>query len=347
QKLKAPKDLFCSVCLCIFQTPVMLQCGHSFCRSCVLQTWAGKLSRKCPLCEQVSAEGPPQVNFSLKSLSESFLETHAEPAAARRDDSPRVIPHDAAAAARCLTTTALTQKSPDTHTHTQLSFIPCLQVSAGTFGLLSRRLLQFRLLISHSSPRRSERSRRSFRRQSRATEMKIREEFEKLGRCLKTEEANRLAALKQEEAQRIRLIQMIMEASRDTFSLSDTVKNMEELVTGGSFITVAELQVFFGKVGIHPPASLGKSHVQIDEAKYVDNLQLRVLKKMLRIIKNNSIGLTLDPNTAQRDLFLSEDNRKARRWTKQKYPAHPDRFEFWAQVMSTEGLTGRRYWETE
>lgn len=76
-------------------------------------------------------------------------------------------------------------------------------------------------------------------RQSRATEMKIREEFEKLGRCLKTEEANRLAALKQEEAQRIRLIQMIMEASRDTFSLSDTVKNMEELVTGGSFITVA------------------------------------------------------------------------------------------------------------
>lgn len=111
RKLKAPKDLFCSVCLCIFQTPVMLQCGHSFCRSCVLQTWAGKLSRKCPLCEQVSAEGPPQVNFSLKSLSESFLETHAEPAAARRDDSPRVIPHDAAAAARCLTTTALTQKS--------------------------------------------------------------------------------------------------------------------------------------------------------------------------------------------------------------------------------------------
>lgn len=57
--------------------------------------------------------------------------------------------------------------------------------------------------------------------------------------------------------------------------------------------------------------------------------------------------MTLDPNTAQRDLFLSEDNRKARRWTKQKYPAHPDRFEFWAQVMSTEGLTGRHYWETE
>lgn len=74
--------------------------------------------------------------------------------------------------------------------------------------------------------------------QSRATERKIKEEFEKLGRWLKTEEANMLAALKREETQKIRLIQMIAETSRDTFSLSDRVKNIEELVTDGSFLTV-------------------------------------------------------------------------------------------------------------
>lgn len=74
--------------------------------------------------------------------------------------------------------------------------------------------------------------------QSRATERKIKEEFEKLGQWLKTEEANMLAALKREETQKIRLIQMIAETSRDTFSLSDRVKNIEELVTDGSFLTV-------------------------------------------------------------------------------------------------------------
>ncbi|XP_029311493.1 NLR family CARD domain-containing protein 3-like [Cottoperca gobio] len=57
--------------------------------------------------------------------------------------------------------------------------------------------------------------------------------------------------------------------------------------------------------------------------------------------------LTLDPNTAHRDLSLSEGNRKATRWTKQPYPDHPERFDFWNQVLCKEGLTGRCYWETE
>lgn len=45
-------------------------------------------------------------------------------------------------------------------------------------------------------------------------------------------------ALKQEESQKIRLIQMIEEAIRDMSALSDTVKNMEELVTDSSFLKV-------------------------------------------------------------------------------------------------------------
>ncbi|KAM4525754.1 NACHT, LRR and PYD domains-containing protein 3-like [Fundulus diaphanus] len=57
--------------------------------------------------------------------------------------------------------------------------------------------------------------------------------------------------------------------------------------------------------------------------------------------------LTLDPNTAHRDLSLSEGNRKATRWTKQPYPDHPDRFDFYTQVLCREGLTERCYWEAE
>ncbi|XP_074519491.1 NACHT, LRR and PYD domains-containing protein 3-like isoform X2 [Halichoeres trimaculatus] len=57
--------------------------------------------------------------------------------------------------------------------------------------------------------------------------------------------------------------------------------------------------------------------------------------------------LALDPNTAHIDLLLEEDNRKATRWTKNPYPDHPERFDYWTQVLCTEGLTGRCYWETE
>lgn len=55
----------------------------------------------------------------------------------------------------------------------------------------------------------------------------------------------------------------------------------------------------------------------------------------------------MDPNTAQTNICLSEGSRTARRWTKQPYPDHLDRFDFWCQVLSVEGLTGRCYWETE
>ncbi|XP_030607792.1 tripartite motif-containing protein 16-like [Archocentrus centrarchus] len=59
-----------------------------------------------------------------------------------------------------------------------------------------------------------------------------------------------------------------------------------------------------------------------------------------------SCELTLDPNTAHRDLLLSEGNRKATFMQYQQcYIGHPDRFTGWLQVLSTESLTGRCYLE--
>ncbi|XP_063051007.1 E3 ubiquitin-protein ligase TRIM16-like [Engraulis encrasicolus] len=61
-------------------------------------------------------------------------------------------------------------------------------------------------------------------------------------------------------------------------------------------------------------------------------------------------NFTLDPNTANRYLHLSEGNRRVKRMEKtlQSYPDHTDRFDDkWCQVLCREGVSGRCYWEVE
>ncbi|XP_028975487.1 tripartite motif-containing protein 16-like [Esox lucius] len=61
-----------------------------------------------------------------------------------------------------------------------------------------------------------------------------------------------------------------------------------------------------------------------------------------------SCQLTLDPNTANQILCLSEGNRKVTRSDKvQSYPDHPDRFTSINQVLCREHLSGVCYWEVE
>uniref|UniRef100_A0A3Q0T863 B30.2/SPRY domain-containing protein n=1 Tax=Amphilophus citrinellus TaxID=61819 RepID=A0A3Q0T863_AMPCI len=59
--------------------------------------------------------------------------------------------------------------------------------------------------------------------------------------------------------------------------------------------------------------------------------------------------LTVDRNTAHRKLKLSENNRKVTLVgeKEQPYPDHPDRFDRREQLLCSNGLSGRCYWEVE
>ncbi|XP_073702609.1 tripartite motif-containing protein 16-like [Garra rufa] len=58
--------------------------------------------------------------------------------------------------------------------------------------------------------------------------------------------------------------------------------------------------------------------------------------------------LTVDPNSVFSWLHLSEGNTVVTVTdTRQHYPDHPDRFDYWGQALCRESVTGRCYWEVE
>ncbi|XP_039874329.1 NLR family CARD domain-containing protein 3-like isoform X3 [Simochromis diagramma] len=100
----------------------------------------------------------------------------------------------------------------------------------------------------------------------------------------------------------------------------------------------------------------GDSHVE-ELSKGVKNTQWRL--DNLRVdhcgeqwlkpgLLKYSCEITVDTNTVNRNLRLSDNNRKVTRVKQDHpYPDHPDRFDCWPQLLCRNGLTGRCYWELE
>ncbi|XP_072235521.1 NACHT, LRR and PYD domains-containing protein 3-like isoform X3 [Leuresthes tenuis] len=97
----------------------------------------------------------------------------------------------------------------------------------------------------------------------------------------------------------------------------------------------------------------GDSGVKLLTAALKDPHKLRVEPAGERWLtpglRKYSCQLTIDTNTVNRKLKLSDNSRKVTHVEKedQSYPDHPDRFYWWPQLLCRNVLTGRCYWEVE
>ncbi|XP_030641143.1 NACHT, LRR and PYD domains-containing protein 3-like [Chanos chanos] len=86
-------------------------------------------------------------------------------------------------------------------------------------------------------------------------------------------------------------------------------------------------------------------HCRLDTLNMDHGAEIRIKPGL----KKYACDLTLDPNTVNTELSLSEGNRKVTHvGEKQSYPDHSERFDYWCpQVLCRESLTGHCYWEIE
>lgn len=69
---QAEADCTCPVCCDLFTDPVVLLCGHSFCKYCIQEWWRQSSLRTCPVCKEIFLMSKPPPNIALKNLSDSL-----------------------------------------------------------------------------------------------------------------------------------------------------------------------------------------------------------------------------------------------------------------------------------
>ncbi|XP_061566763.1 protein NLRC3-like [Cololabis saira] len=101
----------------------------------------------------------------------------------------------------------------------------------------------------------------------------------------------------------------------------------------------------------HPGESAGKLLSRLEDPRWrLDTLRVEPAGQrwLTPGLRKYSCRLTVDTNTVHNDIKLSDDNRKMMLVGEdQSYPDHPDRFDYYHQLLCREVLTGRCYWEVQ
>ncbi|MGH0168241.1 UNVERIFIED_CONTAM: hypothetical protein FKN15_053862 [Acipenser sinensis] len=160
--------------------------------------------------------------------------------------------------------------------------------------------------------------------------------------------ANEKAAVNQAEGRMKKLEQEIAELRRrnnERKQLSETEDHIHFLQNFQSLCAPPEAGDL-PSVTVNTDISFGAVRKAVSELK--DHIEKFCKGELVKITKTDSCQLTLDPNTAHRELCLSEGNRKVTWEETQRCSDHPDRFDYYLQVLCREGLSGTRcYWEIE
>uniref|UniRef100_A0A8C4X3K2 Tripartite motif-containing protein 16-like n=1 Tax=Erpetoichthys calabaricus TaxID=27687 RepID=A0A8C4X3K2_ERPCA len=374
-------EFTCSVCLDTLTDRVSLHCGHSFClkhtfttrpelnRNALLnevikklkkttigpsssQNYAGPGDVECDFCTGKKFRAVKSCLTCIASYCQTHLQPHYEVAAWK---GHKLVDPDRNLKEKLC---EKHQKSLEIFCKTDDSCICMMCVVTGHNGhkmveLETEREEKQKQTLSDIKRRLEEREKTLKEMRRVMEEMKVKNEksFTALIRCIEEAQRKLTERIKEQEKREMEKAEGVMEQLekeiKELKRREAELKELSETKDHLHFLQVRSLsQVLTLLCCVIVCLTMNEDHLK--ELRVPVSTAANILK-MFEGLQDYFCPLTLDINTANRDLHLSEGNKKVTRdGTKAKYPDHPDRFDYWVQVLCREALTGTRcYWEVE
>ncbi|XP_006149732.1 probable E3 ubiquitin-protein ligase TRIML1 [Tupaia chinensis] len=334
------EELTCFICLDYFTSPVTTECGHSFCLACLLRSWEEHNTPfSCPECWRTLEVPHFQPNERLGRLASIGRQLRCQvqqsedeqgsygrmPAATKVfDDEQGMIAFSSQSHG-----VSRVYLSSETEEHHKEKLQEIL-------NLLRKKKKEAQTILTHEKERVI-----LCKEETKTCKQVVVSEYMKMHQFLKEEEQLQLQLLDKEERQNMKKLRdNETQLTQQIRSLSKMIGQIESTCQNSISESFEEVR---GALERSQPLLL-----QCPEATTTE-LSLCHITGMREMLRKFSTDITLDADTANAYLVLSEDLKSVRYGgSRQQLPDNPERFDLSATVLGAQVFTGgRHYWEVD
>ncbi|XP_038672728.1 zinc-binding protein A33-like [Scyliorhinus canicula] len=345
------QELTCPICLEIFTHPVSLECGHHFCSSCISQSWQkvpGDVS--CPQCRQVFTQRNVRPARTLSNVVEKFRQVKVK--VTQPQEEFYCQEHEEKLKLFCV----VEQKaicvdcwSSEHQTHKDLHIKEAVHIYKNKLET-SLETLQKQMDLSLHSKREREDGIFHMKAEVDRLRNEINSEFEKMHKFLFEKEELMKAELERKSNKIFEEMENNLTKTMDEMSsLEGAIRDLKsrlEVQEAPEFLKDIQDLLMRSQMEFHKPGTVSTQlpvAIAGEPVKYI-----KVWKEMRAVISPVPASLTLDAETANNQLIISQDLTSVRFVDRVliALPNKPERFDKYLYVLSSQSFTsGRHYWE--